>query len=229
MKIEYDFGYIRCIVLVCLISSISVGIIRADNLEYLFDEFKPAVLLSVDKRQYNAEVNYSFKYNAFVFKDVADNDQVKVFDPVMGIRTVKIGEHVFLIEENGSTKEVLQQIPYISVRYRGRMKLEGKDVGYGGKSETTAVDSYSHLYGKSGGPVLTLKTSEYKLTGVDKIYEIDRKGKIKTFITLSKFVKLYPKPIQKELTGYIDKQNINLDDPKQVIILYNYAESLARE
>jgi len=228
MKIKRKFLFTRRIVLICLIS-ISFSRIWADSPEYLFDEFKPALLISVDKRQYNAEVNYSFMYNAFVFKDTKDNDVIKVFDPVMGIRTVKIGEHIFLIEANGTTKEVLQQVPLISVRYKGKMKLEGKNVGYGGKSETSAVDSYSHLYSKSGGPVLELKTSEYQLMGVDKIYEIDRKGKAKTFMTPSRFVKLYPKQIQKVLTGYIDKQKINFDDPEQVIVLYNYAESLTRQ
>lgn len=228
MKIEIAIPLIKSVFYISLFV-IPGSIIKADNSEYLFSEFRPALVVSIDKRQYQAEVNYSFMYNEFVFKDVQDNNLIKVFDPVMGVRSVKVGDRIFLIDENRTTKEVLQDFPHITVRYKGKKKLGGKNVGYGGKSETSAVDSYSHLYSKSGGPVIELKSTEYELMGVDKTYEIDRNGKIKAFMFPSKFIKLYPRQIQQKLEAYIDEQKIDFGNPAQVVVLYNYAESLARQ
>lgn len=227
MKIELTIPLIKSVFYFSLFV-IPVSLVEAEGSEYLFSEFKPALVISIDKRQYQAEVNYSFMYNEFVFRDVQDNNLIKVFDPVMGIRSVKVDDRIFLIDENKTTKEILQDFPYIAVRYKGKKKLGGKNVGYGGKSETSAVDSYSHLYSKSGGPVIELKSNEYELIGVDRTYEMDRNGKVKVFMFQSKFIKLYPKQIQKKLEVYINEQKIDFNSPAQVVVLYNYAESLAR-
>lgn len=215
-------------ILICMLC-MSVDIVSASTPEYLFDDFKTAFLVSNDRQQYKAEVNYSFMYNEFVFIDTDDNNQIKVIDPSMNIRTIKIDDRIFLIDEKKITKEILQHIPLIMVQYKGRVKPGGKNAGYGGESETAAIDSYSHFYSKSGGPAIALKTNNYKLTKVDKIYEIDRTGKLKLFMSPSKFIKLYPKDIQNELSEYINKQKINFDDPEQMVELYNYAEGLVKQ
>jgi hypothetical protein len=230
MKIKEVSSLVKCTIFIPIyLFCISVGLVQADNPEYMFDEFKTAFLISSNKQQYQAEVNYSFTHNEFVFKDISDNNQIKVIDPVMDIRTIKVDDRIFLIDEKGSTKEVLQHIPLIMVQYKGRMKPGGKNAGYGGESETSAIDSYSHFYSQSGGPPTELKTNKYKLMGVDKIYEIDRAGKLKSFISQSKFTKLYPKEVQKELDAYINESKIDFNDPEQVIELYNYAEELAKQ
>lgn len=212
-----------------LILLATIYIARADNSSFLFDEFKPAQLVSIDFRQFKADVNYSFVLNKFVFKDTHDNNVVKEIDPVMEIVSIKIDDRVFSISEKGIVKEILQQTPFISVQYKGRTKPAGKEAGYDGKSETSATDSYGYLYSNKGGPMLKLKVNESVLISIDLIYEIDRSGKSKTFMFPGKFIKFYPKEIREELEAYINDQNIDFKKTDQVISLYNFAESLAQK
>ncbi|MDD3061745.1 MAG: hypothetical protein PHX50_02780 [Massilibacteroides sp.] len=204
-----------------------VGDLYADPPEYLFSEFKPARLVSKNLNLFKADVNYSFLLNKFLFKDVSDNNQIKEIDPSMGIRTIKVENRTFLINEKGVTKEVLQQEPLITVQYKGKKKAEGKDAGYGGKSKTSATDAYAYI--NTGGKMHKLSTAGYVFMGVDLLYEIDRENKTKTFMFASKFIKLYPQNLREQLKEYIKNQNIEFEHPEQVVNLYNYAESFVKE
>jgi hypothetical protein len=124
-------------------------------------------------------------------------------------------------------KEILQQEPLITVQYKGKMKAEGKEAGYGGKSETSATDAYAYI--NTGGQIHKLNTGGYVFMGVDLLYEIDRGGKAKTFMFPAKFIKIYPKNIQETLETYIKDENINFNSPTQVVDLYNYAEGLVKK
>lgn len=199
----------------------------AKNPEYLFDEFKQAVLISKEFNQFAAVVNYSFMHNQFLFIDTHDNNLIKLIDPAMEIRTIKVDNRIFIISDQGKVKEVLQQEPLITLQYKGKTKPEGKDAGYGGKSETSAIESYGYIH--SGGQTLKLNTGGYLLIGVDFQYEIDRNGKAKSFMFPAKFVKIYPKSIQGKLDQYMEEQAVDFKEPEQVVSLYNYAEELVRQ
>lgn len=207
----------------------TISIVSAEIPEFLFKEFKPALMTSESYRQYNADVNYSLIYNRFIFKDANDNNQLKEFDPAAKIQSVKVEDRLFIITKKRIVKEILQMEPLITVQYIGRVKPEGKNVGYGGKSETSAVDSYGHI--TSGGVLHKINTEQSMGTviGLTLQYEIKKGRKSKNFTNPSKFVKIYPKEIQEKLETYIKEQRIDFNQPDQVVSLYNYAENLTKQ
>ena len=167
-------------------------------------------------------MNYSLLIKKFLFIDQNDNNNIKEFlEPEM-VATIKIGERIFLPTKDGAT-EVLQMDPPIFVQYRGSMRWEGKNVGYGGRSETSAVDSYSSF--QSGNTVHKLETEKLILTRIDKIFRIERNGKQYRFINEKQFLKAFPEK-KEVLKEYIKKNDFDFNAIDDVLQVYNYATAL---
>ena len=164
------------ILLFCLICIMHTSglIAQIDSTQFLLKGFQDGYVFYKDGRQFQVPMNYSLLIKKFLFIDQNDNNNIKEFlEPEM-VATIKIGERIFLPTKDGAT-EVLQMDPPIFVQYRGSMRWEGKNVGYGGRSETSAVDSYSSF--QSGNTVHKLETEKLILTRIDKIFRIERNGK----------------------------------------------------
>lgn len=213
------------IIIVTSLIGITTGKMQAEMPEYLFPEFKKARMVGEGGKLFQAEVNYNFIYNQFVYIDIEDENKLKLFDPSLQIRAVKIDDRSFMITKKGIVKEILQQEPLIMVEYKGRIKSEGKEAGYNMKSETSATTSFGTIFGANGS-ITKLKDEQFKVMGVDKTYEIERNGKTQTFIFEARFIKLYPKKDQPVLKAYINEHKIDFNNTAQVVQLCNYAESL---
>lgn len=194
------------------------------NQEYLFNDFQQSLIYYKDGRVFGAKVNYNLARNAFMFIDQNDNDNIKLFAEPEMIRVLKIDDRIFQLAPRGLAQEYLSQEPYLTVTYRGKSRPEGKQVGYGGRSETAAVDSYSSI--QRGGHSYKLETEKIILADVEKRYAIKRNGKTKTFQTAKQFVKLYPKNQREAIQVYIKNQNTDFDKPQQVVLLVKFAEAL---
>ena len=151
-----------------------------------------------------------------------DDNAIKEFSEPEMVATIKIGERTFLPTKDGAT-EVLQKDPPIFVQYRGSLKWEGKRVGYGGRSETSAVETYSTF--QSGSTTHKLETEKLILTRIDKIFRIERKGKQYRFINEKQFLKAFPDQKEK-LKKYADDNKIDFNDIENVLQIYNYASTL---
>ena len=103
------------------------------------------------------------------------------------------------------------------------MRWEGKNVGYGGRSETSAVDSYSSF--QSGNTVHKLETEKLILTRIDKIFRIERNGKQYRFINEKQFLKAFPEK-KETLKEYIKKNDFDFNAIDDVLQVYNYATAL---
>lgn len=213
--------YIFAICLAAIVSTLSA---QEANQEYLFNDFQQSLIYYKDGRVFGAKVNYNLARNAFMFIDQNDNDNIKLFAEPEMIRVLKIGDRIFQLAPRGLAQEYLSQEPYLTVTYRGKSRPEGKQVGYGGRSETAAVDSYSSI--QRGGHSYKLETEKIILADVEKRYAIKRNGKTKTFQTAKQFVKLYPKNQREAIQVYIKNQNTDFDKPQQVVLLVKFAEAL---
>lgn len=195
---------------------------QMDSTQFFFDKFEEGLVYFKDGRQFRVPMNYNLVIKKFLFIDKNDNNNIKEFlEPEMVV-TIKIGDRVFLPTEDGAT-EVLQTQPPIFVQYKGAVRWEGKQVGYGGRSETSAVDSYSSL--QSGSTVHKLETEKLMLTSVSKIFRIERSGKRYRFSNDKQFLKAYPDH-RDALKKYIEENNIDFNSVERVLQLYNYAASL---
>lgn len=208
--------------LIVFLTGINALTAQIDSTQFLLKGFQEGLVYYKDGRQFRVPMNYSLLIKKFLFLDQNDNNNIKEFlEPEM-VATIKIGERVFLPTKEGAT-EVLQTNPPIFVQYKGSMRWEGKKVGYGGRSETSAVDSYSSL--QAGNSIHKLETEKLILTSIFKIFRIERKGKQYRFSSEKQFLKAYPEH-KEVLRKYIKDNNINLELIEDVLQVYNHAESL---
>lgn len=202
----------------------SIAFAQKDTTQYLFKDFQESLIQYNDGRLFQVKVNYNLMQNAFMFIDVNDENKEKLFAEPEMVGNIKIGERVFRVSPNGLAIEILQWNPYLSVLFRGKARPEGKLSAYGGRSETTAIDTYSSF--QNGGQQYQLETEKIILTGVDLRYAVNIKGKEKGFINLKQFLKLYPKNKHKSIEEYAKEGRIRFSVPEQVLELFNYAQSL---
>ena len=216
--------FMKQILLFCLICIMhTTGLVaQIDSTQFLLKGFQDGYVFYKDGRQFQVPMNYSLLIKKFLFLDQTDNNNIKEFlEPEM-VATIKIGDRIFLPTKDGAT-EVLQMNPPLFVQYRGSMRWEGKQVGYGGRSETSAVDSYSTL--QSGSATHKLETEKLILTRIDKIFRIERKGKQYRFINEKQFLKAFPDH-KEELKKYADDNETDFNEVEDVLQIYNYASTL---
>ena len=193
-----------------------------DSSQFLLRSFENGYVYYKDGRTFTVPLNYSLLIKKFLFIDQHDDNAIKEFSEPEMVATIKIGERTFLPTKDGAT-EVLQKDPPIFVQYRGSLKWEGKRVGYGGRSETSAVETYSTF--QSGSTIHKLETEKLILTRIDKIFRIERKGKQYRFINEKQFLKACPDQKEK-LKKYADDNKIDFNDIENVLQIYNYASTL---
>lgn len=204
-----------------IITGSSKLIAQIDSTQFLLRNFEDGQVFFKDGRVFDASLNYSLFVKKFLFLDQQDNSIKEFSEPEM-VSTIKIGKRVFLPTKNGAT-EVLQSDPYISVQYRGTLKREGKEIGYGGRSETSAVDGLATYH--SGSTGYKLETEKFILSRIDKIFRIEYNGKQYRFLNEKQFLKAFSN--QKEvLMKYIKENEIDFNDIDDVLKLYNYAVKL---
>ncbi|MBD9165830.1 MAG: hypothetical protein EGQ00_02075 [Parabacteroides johnsonii] len=210
--------------IICLMAVTGKSSAQEGKSEYLFNDFQKSLIYYKDGRVFSVKVNYNLARNAFMFIDENDNNNIKLFAEPDMVRTLKIDNRIFQLDSKGLAQEHLNQEPYLAVTYRGKSRPEGKQVGYGGRSETASVDSYSSI--QSGGHSYNLETEKIILADVEKRYTIKKNKKQKQFQSSKQFLKLYPKEQEETIKAYIKSNKINFDEPQQVLQLVKYAEAL---
>ena len=210
--------------IICLMAVTGKSSAQEGKSEYLFNDFQKSLIYYKDGRVFSVKVNYNLARNAFMFIDENDNNNITLFAEPDMVRTLKIDNRIFQLDSKGLAQEHLNQEPYLAVTYRGKSRPEGKQVGYGGRSETASVDSYSSI--QSGGHSYNLETEKIILADVEKRYTIKKNKKQKQFQSSKQFLKLYPKEQEETIKAYIKSNKINFDEPQQVLQLVKYAEAL---
>ena len=210
--------------IICLMAVTGKSSAQEGKSEYLFNDFQKSLIYYKDGRVFSVKVNYNLARNAFMFIDENDNNNIKLFAEPDMVRTLKIDNRIFQLDSKGLAQEHLNQEPYLAVTYRGKSRPEGKQVGYGGRSETASVDSFSSI--QSGGHSYNLETEKIILADVEKRYTIKKNKKQKQFQSSKQFLKLYPKEQEETIKAYIKSNKINFDEPQQVLQLVKYAEAL---
>ena len=211
------------ILLLAIISGSNKLAAQIDSAQFLLRNFENGYVYYKDGRTFNVPLNYSLLIKKFLFQDQHDNNNIKEFSEPEMVATIKIGERIFLPTKDGAT-EVLQKDPPIFVQYRGALKWEGKQVGYGGRSETSAVDSYSSF--QSGNTTHKLETEKLILSRIDKIFRIERNGKQFRFLNEKQFLKAFPDH-KEELKKYADDNKTDFNEIEDVLQIYNHAVTLS--
>lgn len=215
----------RKLIYTFIISIFTISYLSAqiDSTQFIFGKFQNGEIFYKDGRVYHALVDYNLVVNCFLFVDNNDNNEIKRFGEVSQIACVKVGGRSFIQQSDGNAYEVLKPEPFIAVKYKGVFRAEGKQVGYGGRSETASVDSYSSL--STSGNLVNLSTEKYLLVSINKQYLIEVNKKRKTFNNEKQLLKIFPKH-KEELAKYIEENNVKFNDIEEVLKMLDYAYSL---
>lgn len=184
---------------------------------YFFTDFKEAVILYKDGRQFAVPVNYDLIAGHFVFMDIKDDNLKKEFaDPDL-IAVIRIGNKTYLPTENGITEAIREDF---YVQYVGKTRNMPHALPYGGETQTAAADSYSGMTGK--GIISGRKIDNKMVVGIINNYEVRIGKKIKRFSDKKSFLKLVPKQQREETEKYIDNKQIDFNSVTQVMELFDY-------
>jgi len=196
---------------------------QKENSQYLFKEFQEAFIYFKNGQVSKTELNYNFLTKSFLFYDPLKDNKLMEIAGQENILVVKVGDRSFFVNNKRIT-EIIQAEPSILVEYQGYVKEKGKNAGYGGRSETSAIQSYSTM--QLDGITHALEQEGALTIGrITKRYQIEKKGKKKSFNNAKSFLKIFPE--QKEsLSKYFTENKTDFNSVDQVISLVNYAMSL---
>ena len=186
---------------------------------FLFEDYQETLILYKDGRQFTAPVNFDLLNGHYLFIDSKDKEPKQFSNPEL-IALLRIGTRSFLLGEKETT-EVLQGDPLFQVTYSGNLRQAPKKITYGGTTQTAAVDTYAGYSG--GGSIGTRQQSNNKVVvGVNKNYKAKFGKKTKRFNNKKTFLKAVPKEMQAEMERYIETEQTDFNDVKQVLELYKY-------
>lgn len=190
---------------------------------YLFNRFKDAFIYYRDGRRFNVPLNYNLITHQYIFIDKQDDNQKKEFTEPGMIVAIEVDGRTFLPPAEGAT-EVIQSEPPFYVSYRGMVKKE-KSTAYGGTTQTASVDTYSRIrgVGQIGGTDGTQKS----VAAIDKEYKVKIGKRIKRFSNEKQFLKLFSNH-KEALLRYLAEKQVDFDNIRQVLDLYNYACGLTK-
>ncbi len=139
---------------------------------------------------------------------------------------ITVAGRTFLIVGQGEACEVVQfEKPKILAEYRGKFTDRGGQAAYGGRSQLASSSSFSSF--ESEGLVYQLEGDDrWIITGIEITYQVENKGRMRTFSNMRQFLKIYPKDYAAAIEGYAVDNAVDFESVEQVVDLCNLASSL---
>ena len=193
----------------------------AERDHYLLPEFTQSVVLLKTGRRDVKLLNYHSLTEQLLFDDrgkilAVPKDQLERID------TVFIKERRFVIL-NSKFVELLHHSGWdLYVEYKCDLQEEGKNVGYGGKSQTAAVTTPSAV--NLDGRVYRLELPEGFETKRYCFYWLKKDGRLNQFVNMRHLKKLY-KEKGDLLSAYVKTHSVEYDDPETISQLIEHMES----
>lgn len=194
---------------------------QENSSEFLFDDYKDAIVYFKTNQQSNEKVNYNLLDEKLYFVDRQDN-RIKIVSDVKQIALIKVDDRKFLLDDDGM-REVVSSVPLIYVKYKAKIQKKPSKVAFGGTSQVSSTTEYAVL--RDGGSHAILKNDEMEVRSLYNEYWIEKDGKKKKFTQFKQFIKIYSKH-KEQLEEYIKDNNVDFEDVEAIIELCRYAESL---
>ena len=206
----------------CFFYSSSFGQANTKTIShYVFPEFKKGSILLNNGQIIETFLNYNSLTKEMIFEE---NDKRMAFagSELGTIDTVFISDRKF-IPKQGIFVELLYQSKWeLFIEYRCDLKEVGKEIGYGARSRTTNVTSYSSFY--STGQLYDLKLPDIFEIRPNNYYWIRKNDEFTRIRSLRDLKRLYKD--RKELfKTYSGEHKIKYNNKESIIQLIEYLES----
>ncbi len=186
---------------------------------YIFPEFVEGVVLMKNGKKNEVAINYNAISEEMIFvkgphKLAIGSTESELIDTIymQGKKFIRLGGKFVEILHRSNTCDLY-------VEYKCKLDYPGKPVGYGGTSETAAVDAYSVNY--SNGVVYELELPDDYDTNPYLVYYVKQEGVINEVTNLRQLMKRF-KEKQELFKAYVKENNVKFDNVEQVVSLVNH-------
>jgi len=192
---------------------------KKESSYFLFPEFKQGIVLLKSGITISTLLNYNSVSEKMIYED---GDKKLAIKNIQDVDTIYIGNSKFLV-----LNDIFIEMKYHSnfdlfVAHKCELKEIGKNAGYGGKSQTAAITSYSN-YSKDGNTFELSVPDGYEAAPY-KYYLLKKNEEFVTFKNFKQLSKAYHR--KKDLLNeYFKKNNIDFDNEKRMIPLIIYLET----
>lgn len=188
---------------------------------FLFPELTQGVVLLNTGKKETKLLNYNTLAEQLIF-DSKGTILAVPKDQMERIDTVFIQERKFFMFDHKFVELLHHSGWDLYVEYKCNLKEQGKSAGYGGTSETSAINSPSAL--QLGGNVYALKVPEGFETKRYSYYWIKKNGQPRQFMNMRQLKKLY-KDKSDLFSDYVKTHDIQYENHEQIIQLIRHLES----
>lgn len=188
---------------------------------YIFPEFTPGVVLLKSGIKHSVLLNYNSLTEEMIFDDKGKKLAIGK-EGQERVDTVYISDRKFFLLNSKFVELMYHSEWDLYAQYKCDVKYPGKAAGYGGTSETTAVDSYSSMY--SGGIMYELKLPDGYETKPYIIYWLKKNGELNKFVSMRQLMKFYD---DKEVLfkDYVNNHDVKYDNPECIVQLIKFLET----
>ena len=179
---------------------------------YLFDDFTTGRAYLVRGGYSENLLNYDLAGERFLF---LQDGEVLVLSNADDFSSIVIGERVFVPAREGAFREriLLPDAKSYYIRWWADVRSKGKPAGYGGVSQTAAIDTYGSLH--ADGQVRNLVSGEQFEIKLRNVYSVTVDGKEKNYTTLRSLTNIF-RQHKSEIEEFVDRENINFSKPADV-------------
>ena len=213
---------VYCIVISGLVFSLSHAQQKDQEIaHYLFPEFTPGIILMKAGEKKQALLNYNSLTEEMIFEN---NGRKLAIAPgeIARIDTVYINDRKFVPFNLQFVEFVFGSKWDLYVEHKCDVKQPGKPTGYGGTSQTAAVNSYSSFY--SEGIVYELELPDGYETRPYTYYWLKKDGELHNFKSMRELKKFY-KEKEELFKPYVKKNRVKYDNLESIIQLIEYLET----
>ncbi|MEP7255520.1 MAG: hypothetical protein ABI666_07065 [Ferruginibacter sp.] len=187
---------------------------------FLFPGFTKSVIKLKSGQLSSAVLNYNVVDQEMVFRQ---NEGYMVLSNPQLVDTVYIANRIFIPFKIGFYELVMAGPATLFIQHKSDLESVGTPTGYGATSQTTNAIPQRQIYGPAGSVDLRIPDG-FKI--VDKTeYWVRKSNQMDKFSTKRQFLKIF-KDKEKELTQFIDHNDIRFKNINDIVKLFNYCNEL---
>ena len=187
---------------------------------FLLPRFTKSVIKLKSGQMNSAILNYNVVDQEMVFRQT--ENYMVLTNPQL-VDTVYMANRTFIPFKTGFYELVMTGTVTLFIQHKSDVESVGTSTGYGATSQTTNATYQRQIYGPIGSVDLRIPDA-YKI--VDKTeYWVRKENEMRKFSTKRQFLKIF-KDKEKELTQFINDNNIKFKEINDIVKLFNFCNEL---
>lgn len=209
-----------------LIANLIIGSLYAQlksvvKAHYIFPAFTQGVVLMKSGVQNKALLNYNTLTEEMVFNKKGTKLAIPKTD-LQYIDTVFIENRKFIVLDKKFVELLNHSEWDLHIEYKCKVQEKGQSSGFGGLSETAAINAHSSLI--AGGAFYELELpNKYKVEPYT-YYWLKKNGELKKFVNMNTLKKIY-KGKNDLFKAYVKEHGVKYNNQEGIIQLIEYMES----